>query len=167
MAIGVKLSFKDEAGKTGSTSFNLPSATTLANASLAVQEAIKLIDLITDGQITGATMSFPVVLPAGIKSTPADTSRIGLGALFDFNTSGGHSTKMNIPTRKESIITDGTDVVDVADDDVANFLAEMTAGLDLTAVGGSGTVSPSDTRGEDITSLDEAYETIGGKRRRS
>lgn len=166
-SISIQVAFKDEAGKVASTSFNVPSGTSLANAGLAAKEAALLMDAITDGQITGLTMSFPVALPAGLKSEPADTSRVGLGALFSWLTSGGHYTRMNIPTRKESIVTDDTDVINQADTAVAAFIAEMTAGLDLTGVGGTGTVAPTDTRDEDITAVDDAYETVGGKRRRA
>lgn len=165
MPIQIQASFVDEAGKSGTTSFNVPTATTAANAALAAQAWALLVDEITDARIVGLSMSLPVSLPAGLKSAPVDGARAGVGALFQFNTSGGHLTKMIIPARKEAIITDDTDVVDTADTDVANFLSEMQAGLDLTAVSGTGTVSPCDSRNEDIVSLDDAYETIGGKRR--
>jgi len=165
MSINIQVSFADEAGKSGSTSFNVPSATTAANAAFAAQEYAKLADLLSDAKITGLTMSLPVSLPAGLKAAPVDGARIGVGALFQWLTALGNRTKMIIPARKEAIITDDTDVVDVAHVDVANFIAEMTAGLDLTQVGGAGTVAPTDTRNEDVASLEDAYETIGGKRR--
>lgn len=165
MSIGIQISFKDEAGKTASTSLNVPTATTAANAALAAQAAALLIDEITDAQITGMTLSLPVSLPAGLKTAPVDGARVGVGALFSFLTTLGHITKMVIPARVEAIILDETDVVDLDNTDVANFIAEMQAGLDLTAVSGTGTVSPTDTRNEDINGLDDAYEVIGGKRR--
>lgn len=168
MAINVQFSFEDEAGKTGGTSINLPAATTAANAALAAQAAAKLIDELTDARISGITLSLPVTLPAGLKSSPVDGSRVGVGALFAFRTALNHITRMIIPARKESIVVDGTDEIDINDaGPVAAFLSEMQAGLDLTAVSGTGTVSPTDTRDEDITALDDAYETIGGKRRPS
>lgn len=166
-SIGISIEFKDEAGKNASTSFNVPSGSTLANASLAGKEAAKLLDAVSDGKITGITMSFPIALPSGLKADPVDGSRVGVGALFSWQTSGGHYTRMNVPARRESLIQDDTDVVDPTDAAVIALVAEFTAGLDLTAVGGSGTVTPTDTRDEDITALDEAYETIGGKRRRA
>ena len=166
MAIGISVSFRDEAGKEGSTSFNVPDATSLSNASLAAKAWALLADEVTDAQIIGMSMTFPIALPAGLKSAPVDGARVGVGALFQFRTALNHITKFILPARKEAIILDGSDVVDIANTDVANLLAGMTAGLDLDAVGGAGTVAPSDTRGEDVASLDDAYETIGGKRRR-
>ena len=166
MAIGISVSFRDEAGKEGSTSINVPDATSLSDASLAAKAWAKLADAASDGQIIGMSMTFPVALPAGLKSAPVDGSRIGIGALFQFRTALNHITKFILPARKEAIIVDGTDEVDLTNTAVVNLLAGMTAGLDLDAVGGTGTVAPSDTRGEDVATLDDAYETIGGKRRR-
>lgn len=167
MSIGISVTFKDEANKEASTSFNVPSATTAANAAFAAQAWMLLADAISDGKIVAASMTLPVSLPAGLKADPIDGSRVGVGARFQWNTSGGFLTRFILPARRESIILDETDVVDETDPDVANMIAEMTAGLDLTTVGGVGTVQPTDTRNEDVASLDEAYETIGGKRRQS
>lgn len=166
-SINITVNFKDEAGKEGSTSFNVPSGTTLANAGLAAKEASLLLDGVSDGKVVGITMSYSVALPAGLKADPVNGSRIGTGALFKWVTSGGHYTKMNVPARRETVISDDTDVIDETDTAVAALVAEWTAGLDLTAVGGTGTVTPTDTRDEDITALDEGWETHGGRRIRS
>jgi hypothetical protein len=166
MAIGISVSFRDEAGKEGSTSFNVPDATSLSNAGLAAKAWALLADEISDAQIIGLSITYPVALPAGLKSAPVDGARVGVGALFQFRTALNHITKFILPARKESIILDTTDAVDTSDTDVANLIAAMTAGIDLEAVSGTGTVAPVDTRGEDVASLEDAYETIGGKRRR-
>lgn len=164
-AINIQYSFQDEAGKSSSTSINIPSATTAANAAFAAQAAALLIDEMTDAKITGISITLPVTLPAALKDDPIDGARVNAGIRFQWNTAGGYLTACRIPARKEALVLDGTDVVDESATAVANFIAEMTAGLDLTAVSGTGTVAPSDTRGDDIVSLDEAVESFTSSRR--
>jgi hypothetical protein len=163
-SIAIKVEFKDEASKTAHASFNVPSGTTLANAGLAAKRGAQLMDGVSTAQVVGLTMSFAVPLPSGLKADPVDGSRVGTGALFKWLTSGGNDTKFIVPARKESIIVDGDDIVDEGDDDVTALVAEWTAGLDLTEVGGTGTVTPTDTRDEDIIDLSDGWETHGGKR---
>lgn len=166
MAIGITLSFADEAGKEATMQANVVSGATAADAARAAQRLALLVDPITDAKITGISLTLPASLPAGLKTDPVDGARVGVGAKFNWVTSGNHATRFIVPARIESIIIDGTDVVNIADDDVDALIAEVTAGLDIGgALGGTGTVAMHDTRNEDIVSLDEAYETIGGKRR--
>lgn len=158
MTFTALFSIKDEKGKTSTTECNFPAATSLDDARLMAQEVAKLID----AQITGAIVRIGLVVqvdaPAGLNGSPAANSDVEEGARFQFRTVNGFYTAMRLPTFDEAKIVAGTTEVDLTDTDVTAFYTGMVAGIDLTGVGGSGTVSACDKRGEDIGALEFAKE---------
>lgn len=158
MGFAILYSVQDEKGKTSTTTINLPSAVAFADATLFAAELAKLINPLIGGAITRIGIAFTVALPAGLRASPLANSDVEEGARFQFSTTNGFFSGMRIPTFLESFITAGTKDVDLTDTDVAAFVAAMRDGIDLTGVGGSGTVQPSDSRDEDLAALSTARE---------
>lgn len=154
----VMLSIQDEKGKASTTEVNLPAATTLTDAQLMAQEIAKLINPIITGSIVRIGLVRSVALPAGLRANPAANSDVEEGARFQYRTANGFFTSLRLPTFDEALITAGTRQVNTAASGVSAFNTAMLSGINLSSVGGSGTVSPCDKRGEDIVALEFARE---------
>lgn len=156
----------EESEKTSNTKVNLSQSITLANAVIFAQELAKLMDAITDGQLVNISISSDVSLPAGLRTAPVDGSRVQAGAYFGFRTANGYPTSMRIPTRLESIVTDGTKVIDIEDGGVVEaFIDAMLDGIDLATalpVAGTGVVAPVDTHADSLSFVTEAKEQFVG-----
>jgi hypothetical protein len=166
MAIGILFTFRDGKGETSSTQVNLPSSTSTADAILFGQQMATLLDPMINGAIARVGIVLDVdVSGLGLTASASGISDVEEGARFQFRTSGNHFTSMRVPTFIDTLITAGGNAVDQVNVDVAAFLTAMEGGIDLTGVGGSGTVAPSDTRDEDIvatTSAKEAFQSSRG-----
>lgn len=161
MAYNVTYSVRGEAAKDVSKmSVNIIDTETHADAVIAAQQLWVLIEPLIDGALTAITLSESVELPDGYRTTPIDGARTKAGMKFSFRTSENNPTYVRIPTRKETMIVDGSEDVDIS---VGNtvmtaFLAAMTAGIDLSGDGGTGTTRFTDTRDELIDHLYSAVE---------
>jgi len=161
MVYSIQYEILDEAGLTSNTQVNIPDTVTVANAQIFAQEMAKYINAISDGAIVGISMAVRVPIPAAVRTTPVDGSRVEVGAYFGFRTDENNPTSLRIPARREAIVVDGSKAIDIEETQVAAFIAAMTDGIDLTAatpVAGTGTVQPVDKRDEDIVSLRVAKE---------
>lgn len=160
-ALGIVLSFQDAKGEPSTTMINVPTGLTLANAIIFGQEMAKLVDAMINGIITRVGLAVTIPLPAGINIAPNSISDVEEGGYFQFRTAGGYHTSCRIPTFLESLVTLGSSDIDTSDPDVAAFVAAMITGIDLTGATptpGSGTVLPTDSRGDDIVALVDAKE---------
>lgn len=166
-AYSVIFSFRDAKGKTSTTEVNVPTGLTLANMTIFAQEMGKLIDPLISGVITRIGVAISVALPAGLDASPVSTSDVEEGGKFQFSTAGGYYTGLRIPTWLESLVSSGSDDINTVDTDVAAFVTAMISGIDLTTatpVAGTGTVTPTDGRGDDITALVNAKEQFVASR---
>jgi len=164
VSVNVVYSVTDGKGDSSPITINLPSATTPTNAIAFAQTMWPLVNaLITGGNVT-ARVSFDV---SGITSgNPVGSSDVQEIAKFTFGTAIANVFKtLGLPTFLETKMAAGTKYVNQADTDVAAFITGMTDGLDTSGAGGSGTVSPSDYRDEDLTSIVEAKEAWGKARK--
>lgn len=161
-AYSIVMSFQDAKGETSTTMVNVPtSGLTLPNMVIFAQEMVKLVDPLINGIITRVGIAITVALPSGINISPNSVSDVEEGAAFNFRTAGGYRTSLRIPTLLESLVSAGSSDIDTSDPDVAAFVSAMISGVDLTAaapVAGTGTVTPSDSRGDDIVALTDAKE---------
>jgi hypothetical protein len=167
MGFSVLYSVLDAKGQSSTMEVNVPSSVTFANIVLFASEVAKLIHPLMTGQITRIGVAFTVALPAGLRAAPLANSDVEEGARFQFGTSGGFYTATRIPTIDESIILPGTRQVNTANAAVAALVTALRDGLNLVPVGGTATVSASDSRGEDITSLASAVEMFQASRKRA
>lgn len=166
-AYSVVLSFTDAKGETSTTMVNIPTGITLANMTIFAQEVVKLVDAMIGGIVTRVGLAITVPLPSGINIAPNSASDVEEGGFFNFRTAGGYRTSMRIPTFLEALISPGSADIDTSDPDVAAFVSAMITGIDLTAatpVAGTGTVTPSDSRGDDIVALTDAKEQFTNSR---
>lgn len=159
LSFSILYTIVDGKGTASTTEVKVPSATDFADVVLFGIELAKLIDPL----ITGAFRRIGVALSidfsaAGLTAVAADDSDVEEGARFQFVTDGGFYTGMRIPTFDEQFIVTGGTEVDTDPAAVAAFVTAMTAGIDLTGVGGSGTIEPSDQRDDDIAALSYARE---------
>lgn len=173
MPITAFLRVQDAGGPNGPEttviSVELPTATTPANALVAVRALATLIDPLTSGVIVGAG----VTLEADLTGLSLDTVASVLAdvqekATFAFRTAAGKLKKISIPAFVETLFTGGGSGhdVDLTDTDVAAFVDAIETGIDLTLAGGTGTVAPVDTNDSDVVSLESALQTWGKTRAR-
>lgn len=166
-AYGIVVSFEDAKGKQSTTMVNVPTGITLANLTIFAQEMVKLIDAQITGIITRVGLAVTFALPSGINVSPNSISDVEEGGYFNFRTAGGYRTSMRVPTFNESLISPGSSDIDTSDPDVAAFVSAMISGIDLTAatpVAGTGTVTPTDSRGDDVVALVDAKEQFVNSR---
>ena len=155
----------DAKGKKSTTQINFPvSAATSVSIDVLrdfAETTAPLIDAIIRGQIIGAGIGLAVDLSGvTLKASPVATADVEEGARFTWRTALNTITKFRLPTFDEDFISPGSNAVDIADPDVDAFVDRITEGRTILVTN----VSPSDDRGEDITSLDLAVESFGSSR---
>jgi hypothetical protein len=166
-AYSVVMSFQDAKGETSTTMINVPTGITLANITIFAQEMVKLVDAMINGIVTRVGIAVTIALPSGINISPNSASDVEEGGYFSFRTAGGYHTSLRVPTFLESLVAPGSADIDTSDPDVAAFVSAMVTGLDLTTatpVAGTGTVTPSDSRGDDIVAITDAKEQFTNSR---
>lgn len=163
MAFSILYTILDEKAAASTMKVNLPSATAFADVILFVSEFADLVDAVINGQIIRAGVAFEIDI--GTFAAAAAGSDVEEGARFNYRTDGGFLSAFRIPTFLESLIVPGTRQVDTADLDVLALDVAVRNGIDLTGVGGSGVIAPSDQRDEDIVSLTSATESFTTSRR--
>lgn len=136
---------------------------TLAQLVGAVVALAPLVKNMMTGGIVSATLAVNVDISAisgiGVADPDSDTEE---GALFIWDTDTGFSKRNRIPTFDEALLISGTREVDTSDINVAAFNNAIIAGL----VVGAATVTFVDSRGDDIDSLTDAYESFQSSRKR-
>lgn len=163
MTWSVLISITDEKAKTSTTQANVPAATTAADAELFAQQLALLIDPLITGAITRVGISKSVPLPGGLTAAAAANSDVEEGARFQFRTVNGFYSAMRLATFDEANIQAGSRAVDLTA--AAAFTTAMVDGIDITGVGGSGTIQPCDQRDEDLTALEFAREQFLSSRK--
>jgi len=153
----IMYTMQDEKTETSTTEVNLPDATSLADAVLYAQELAKLIDPIITGAIVRIGLSKTVAVPGTLDTTADSGSDVEEGARFQFRTSGGFYSGMRLATFDEANISAGSRVV-ATNANTTAFINALVSGINLTGVGGSGTIQPCDKRDEDLTALEFARE---------
>jgi voltage-gated potassium channel Kch len=165
MALSVIYTFNDAKNKNSFTEVPIPIGTTLANAVIFAQQMALLIDAVITGRIARIGIAATVALPGGIAGIAGANSDVEEGALFQYRTALGFHKSMRLPTFNEALIVPASNVVLLTDADVVAFNTAMTAGINLGAFGGTGTVSPCTPREEDLVALDFAVEDFQNSRR--
>lgn len=151
-------SIEDEKQAISDTTIKVPSTTALPNVLLFAAQMSLLINPLIRGAIRRIGVSLTLDLPAGLRTAPLTQSDREEGARFQMATAGGFDTSLRLPTFDESFILPNSRNVDLADPTVAAFVAALTGGINLTPLGGTGTVQPTDYRDDDITTVTSAIE---------
>lgn len=158
MSYSIMYSIQDEKGRTSTTEFNVPTATSYDDVRIMAAQMAELIDPMINGAIIRIGIVDTVDLPVALSAAPAAGSDVEEGARFQFRTVNGFYSAMRLATFDESRIVAGSTAVDQTDGDAAAFITAMTDGIDLSGAGGSGVVQPCDKRNEDLTALEFARE---------
>lgn len=172
MGFSVVYSIRDEKGAVSTTEINLPAATSFHDVAIFAGQMALIINPLIRGAITRIGVCYMLTLPAGLRTTPLTGSDVEEGARFQFKTSNGFYTSNRIPTFDESLVIPGTREVDLLDPNVSAFYIGMNLGLNTSGatfngVSGTGVISPSDSRGDDIVRLEGAVEQFLSSRGRS
>lgn len=168
MAFSVYYVVSDAKGDTSTVTVPIPDTTDVADAALFVEALGPLIGALTDGALESAGINVEVDASGiGGWAAASTLSDVQEKARFAFRTAGGFLKSLSLPTFIESkLVNSGAGKeVDLTDGDVSAFVTAMEDGLSVTGLGGTGSVFPSDYRGDDITTLVEAREAWGKYRR--
>lgn len=167
MAIATRINYtyRDRKGKISTTEVKVPSGTSILDLGLFATEMAQLIDPLLRGALVGMSATISFGLPVGVTMTPFDDADVEEKVYAQFLTADGW-TKISLPTAEESKCFLPNGDLDTADADVAAWITAMESGIDLTGVGGSGIIQPTDSRDTDIEAFDYGYELFrnSGKR---
>lgn len=128
-------------------------------------EVARIVQTLVDPLITGAIIRCGLIvdveLDPGIKTTADVDSDVEEGGLFIWNSDSGHNTQTRLPTFSEAKLLPSSRIVDLSDVDVSAFNDAIIDGIEVTP---PRLIEFQDNRGDDITLLRQARETIGKSR---
>jgi hypothetical protein len=150
-AATVNFTVLDAKGKSSVIKIRVPTGFTIANyASFAVAMG-QLITPICEGSITEITVSLPISLSgATIRATALSIADVFKKALFTVRSSvAGLFAKFIAPTYNEANTVTGSDQLDVADPDVAAYVAILEGGINVAGT----IIDPRDLRGQTLDTV--------------
>lgn len=132
----------------------------LTDIPLAVSAMTALIKPLITGGVLRAGFKMDVPIVSTLASADSDLQE---KALFQFRTENNFLKDISIPTFNEQLMVAGSKLVNRSATAVVNFVNAMEDGF----TGGlfTDSVEPVDSRGEDLTALEEAREAWGKYRR--
>jgi len=153
VAVLVSMSIQTPDGRKSIPTF-LPAATTLAQAQGFLTQFAPLVDVITDGVIVEAEVSFPLTLPGGLKTTPNAGGTVHRGGLFGYDNASPYKWSQYIASLLPADLIG--DAVNIGDTDVAAYITAMESGLTV-----SGTpIQPTNQYDDDLTTNVSAVEAF-------
>lgn len=164
-AVDIRFGFIDSKGKKASTVIHVPTGFTLADYDEFGEAMAQLLSNISQGQITQGSISYSVDLSGlGLKTSAVTLASISRKLRLRFQTAAtGFLAKMLIPAVRETLIGAGSDDADQGDTDVAATISLFEDGIAVTG----GTMTFTNSRDHDITSVIEAKEKFLRRRKRS
>lgn len=163
MATSLNFTFEDAKGAKSTTSFSVADTVSLPSLQEIGLSLANLMVALTTGSLVSAQACISIDLTGLVgDNTIQAGSDVEEGARFIWNSVGGFSASNRIPTFDEAFIVPGTRFVDVADEDVEDFIDAIVGGF-VTL--GDGVVQITDYREADIVSLDNARESFQRSRR--
>jgi len=152
LAIAVHFTITDAKNKSSTTTVHVPTGFSLAQYLEFGTAMGQIIADLSDGVLTGISVSIPLSLSGAtiraVADIVADIAKKGL--LIAGSAIGGLFARFNLPTYDEGHTVANTDEIDMADSDVAAFVAVLE--------GGAGGASPCDLRGNNLTDVLSARE---------
>jgi hypothetical protein len=152
---------QDAPGSESIVRIHMPNNTEIATFKIFIQNTAVLIDALIKGKITNLSVGLGVDLPGGIKSAPDSSADVEEGARFIFNAANGGSARLRLPTFDEAKFVTGSDLVNLTDTDVADFVTQIVDGQTITLQA----QHPSAADESDIVSLDSARSAFGRERK--
>jgi len=112
-----------------------------------------LINAITDAEITGGSITIPLIKDASWKATPAEGNNVNQVMNLNFNNDfNSYATSILVPAYKESTLTPGGEP-DLADTALAAFITAIINGY-------ASEVFPNSTSLHDLNALRDAFLTV-------
>ena len=162
VSVYVVYSVRDETNKISTFRIPFPTDSNLGQLQTFAWSTAELIDPLIRGQIVDIGISLGVEFgSADIKAAPISGSDVEEGAYFGFESAAGFATGFTLPTFDEAFVVEASDNVDLSDSDVDDFVHRILQGKTDLLVN----VSPSDSRGSDITAINVARESFRKTRR--
>lgn len=153
MAVLVSASYSTPDGRKSIETF-LPPATTLVQAQGFMTGFLPLVDAIIGGVIQDASVTFPLTMPGGLKTTPDAGATVHRGGLFGYDNPSPYKWSQYVGSLTPSLLI-GKDV-NVGDTDVAAYITAMESGITV-----SGTpIQPTNQYDDDLTSNTTAVESF-------
>lgn len=147
LAVSVNFTITDNKNKSSTTKVHVPTGFSIAQYLEFGAAMGQIIADLSDGVLTSISISIPLSLSgATIRAAAtiaADIAKKGL--LIATSAITGLFARFNIPTYDEDKTIAGTDEIDMADADIAAFVAILE--------GGAGGASPTDLRNNDLTDV--------------
>jgi len=152
---------QDAPGSESIVRIHMPNNTEIANFKTFIQDTAIIIDALIKGKITNLSIGLGVDLPGGIKSAPDSSADVEEGARFIFNAANGGFARVRLPTFDEAKFVTGSDLVNLTDTDVSNFVDQIVDGetINLQAQ------FPSAADESDIVSLESARSAFSSERK--
>jgi len=151
----------DGKGEESTVTIDLAPATTPTNAQAFAQAMHTVINDLITGGVTNYGIRINVPVTGDFANPYADIQE---KALFVFRSAGGFIKRVSIPTINEDLFLTGTKLIDLTDLDVVEFVNGMVDGLDVSSFGGTGTIQPTTSHGEDLVEVTTAREAWGDYR---
>lgn len=151
-AAEVTFVLQDETGSTASVGFNVPAATTIADAVTAATAMVAHLDGISTATVLGWSISYNAS-EQGAGAAPGSESRVERKGAFVMGTAAAKKVTYQVPSIDYALLVDGGRI----DEDNAAVAAF------LTALAGA---PWSDSNGVDIVGLRAAYERSRSSTRR-
>lgn len=152
LAVAIHFTITDAKGKSSTTDIHVPTGFSLLQYAEFAQTMGQVVADLSEGILTKVSISLPLSLSgATIRSTASNLADIAKKCLF--TASGAVSSllaRFNLPTYDESHSVNNTDQLDLADADVAAYIAIIESG--------GGGAHPCDKRENDLTSVHVARE---------
>lgn len=162
LAVSVRFDMIDAKSKTSFTKVRVPTGFTISQYIEFAQAMAQLITDMSNCTVTRAGITFGIDISGlGLKVAAAVLADVYEKARFQFNTAvAGFKAFFRLPGYDETKSVTGSDAVDQADPDVAALIAAYEDGIVVTG----DTISPTDSRGNDITAIQFAREVKRKKR---
>lgn len=159
MAIqSITLVVRDGEGSHSDVTLNFDGTITVSNMTTIALAAAGALEDIIDGAVVKAVLNRVIYVASIIAPDP--TSDVEIKAKFIWDVVGTiKNTITTIPTFLRAKLTPGTRKVNLADADVATWVAFMTDGVAILG-------EPHDTEDRDVVAVLSAEEDYGRKRRR-
>jgi hypothetical protein len=145
----VSIGFVDRDNNHGALSYNAPVTALVADVYADAQNVAAKVAAISDATLKNISISYGATEynPA----QPAEASDVERKGVFTFRDAAGFSSITSVPSIKNTLVIDGTQIINAADADVAAFVLAMT-GATLVA-------PPISLHGQDLQNLARARKT--------
>jgi len=149
-------SYTDAKGASASNRINFPQNVDIDQLKGFALSTGLLIDAVTRCKIVGVGIGIEIDLVGAFKTSAIANSDVEEGARFSFNTDANTLTAFRLPGFDEAFIDSTSRNVDLANASVDALVQRILQGLTVGLIN----VSPTDSNGNDVVSINTALESF-------